>query len=84
MLAVGRSERLGIVAQNTVMTTHYRETVKRPGVERKIIVSSQMCLHTFRGADKSLAVSHFCRGDLVGRTNFGMIFEWLSKVRATG
>jgi len=35
-------------------------------------------------ADKSLAVSHCCRGDLVGRTTFWMLFEWLAKVRATG
>jgi len=27
---------------------------------------------------------HCCRGDLVGRTTFGICFEWLAKVRATG
>ena len=27
---------------------------------------------------------HCCRGDLVGRTNFLIFFEWLAKVRATG
>jgi len=27
---------------------------------------------------------HCCRGDLVGRTNFWIFFEWLAKVRATG
>jgi len=37
----------------------------------------------YRGADKSLAISHCCRGDLVGRTTFWIIFEWLTKVRAT-
>ena len=26
---------------------------------------------------------HCCRGDLVGRTNFWIFFEWLTKVRAT-
>ena len=37
-----------------------------------------------RGADKSLGISHFCHGDLVGRTTFWMFFEWLAKVRAMG
>jgi len=27
---------------------------------------------------------HCCRGDLVGRTNFWIFFEWLAKVKATG
>ena len=27
---------------------------------------------------------HWCRGDLVGRTNFVFFFEWLANVRATG
>jgi len=31
-----------------------------------------------------LRVGHFCRRDLVGRTNFWFFCEWLSKVRETG
>jgi len=27
---------------------------------------------------------HCCHGDLVGRTNFWIFFEWLAKVKATG
>jgi len=52
---------------------------------------------TYRGADKSLAWpdwktierspfsvwsrGHCCRGDLVGRTTFCIVSEWLAKVR---
>jgi len=42
------------------------------------------CRSRYQGADKSLAISLYCRGVLVGRTNFWMFFEWLAKVRATG
>jgi len=48
--------------------------------------------HLFPGPKKQLKGrnffvrpgSHCCRGDLVGRTNFWIFFEWLTKVRATG
>ena len=48
--------------------------------------------HLFPGLKKTIEMSpffvrrgsHWCRGDLVGRTNFWIVFEWLAKVRATG
>ena len=38
----------------------------------------------YKGADKSLAISHCCRGNLVGRSTFCILTEWFSKVGATG
>ena len=35
----------------------------------------------YRGADKSLASSHCCRGDLVGRTNFRFFLSVLQKLK---
>jgi len=35
---------------------------------------------TYRGADKSLAISHWCRGGLVGRKNFWIFLSGFQKL----
>jgi len=47
-------------------------------VPLSIISSFSLYTHqwymSYRGADKSSAISHCCRGDLVERTNFLIVF----------